>query len=154
METLGQLLAPADVALDIEALVPDAVLSAAAELIARNHGLAAAAVKAALAARESLGCTALGHGVALPHARMADLAEPAGAFIRTRDPLDFGAFDGKPVRCFLVLVVPAQAAEVHLKLLANAATLLNDPSFRAAIRGAGAKEDVARLFAEWKLPPD
>lgn len=154
METLGPLLTPADVALDVDALVPETVLSVGAEIIARNHGLATAAVKAALAAREGLGCTALGHGVALPHARMAVLAQPAAAFVRTRAPLDFGAFDGKPVSCFLVLVVPAEAAEVHLKLLANAATLLNDPSFRAAIRGAAAAPDIVRLFAEWPLAPD
>jgi PTS system nitrogen regulatory IIA component len=154
METLGELVTPADVALDVDAVVPDTVLSVAAEIIARNHGLPAAAVRTALAARERLGCTALGHGVALPHARMAALDRPAAAFVRTRSPLDFGAFDGKPVSCFLVLVVPAEAAEVHLKLLANAATLLNDPSFRAAIRGAGAATDITRLFAEWPLAPD
>jgi PTS system nitrogen regulatory IIA component len=154
VDTLGELLTPADVALDVDALVPDTVLTVAAELIARNHGLPSAEVKTALAAREGLGCTALGHGVALPHARMPGLLRPEAAFVRTRSPIDFGAFDGKPVSCYLVLVVPAQAAEVHLKLLANAATLLNDPSFRAAIRSASAPRDIARLFAEWPLAPD
>jgi len=154
MDTLDELVTPADVALDVDAIVPDTVLSVAAELIARNHGLPPAEVRAALAARERLGCTALGHGVALPHARMAGLERPAAAFVRTRSPLDFGAFDGKPVSCFLVLVVPAEAAEVHLKLLADAATLLNDPAFRASVRGAEAPDDVARLFAQWPLATD
>ena len=154
MDTLGELVTPADVALDVDAAVPATVLSVAAEIIARNHGLHAAGLRAALAARERLGCTALGHGVALPHARVAALERPAAAFVRTQSPLDFGAFDGKPVSCFLVLVVPAEASEVHLKLVANAATLLNDPSFRAAIRGAETATDIARLFAEWPLATD
>jgi PTS system nitrogen regulatory IIA component len=153
VDTLGELVTPADVALDVDAIIPDAVLAVAADIIAGNHGLPSGEVKAALAARERLGCTALGHGVALPHARMAALERPAAAFVRTRAPLDFGAFDGKPVSCFLVVVVPAEAAEAHLKLLAQAATLLGDPSFRAAIRGAGTAADVARLFSEWPLAP-
>ena len=154
METLGELLTPADVRSTSTRSSPTPCCRWRRGSSPATTDLPSADVKAALAARESLGCTALGHGVALPHARMAGLAQPAGAFIRTRSPLDFGAFDGKPVSCFLVLVVPAEAAEVHLKLLANAATLLNDPSFRAAIRSAAEAKDVARLFAEWRLAPD
>ena len=154
MNALGNVLGAADVALDVDAVDANGVLAVAADLLARNHGLSAPDVRTALAAREGLGCTALGHGVALPHARMAASPRRAAAFVRTREPIEFGTADGKPVSCFLALLVPAQAVEAHLKLLAEAAALLNDPSFRAALRSAGDPADVARLFAQWPIRDD
>ena len=151
MNALGAILAAADVALDVDVATRELLLEFAANLLARNHGLPVLAVTAALAARETLGCTALGHGVALPHARMPGLAGPAAAFVRTKDPIAFGVVDGRPVSIFVVLLVPAQAAEEHLKLLAEAATLLNDRSFRAAVRGAKNAGEIARLFAQWPI---
>ena len=151
MNALGEILRATDVALDVDADGRDALLAFAAELLGRNHGLSEPDVRSALAAREGLGCTSLGHGVALPHARMAGLAVPAAAFVRTKAPVAFGSADGKPVLCFLVLLVPAGASEAHLKLLAEAAALLNDPAFRAAVRGAEDPADVARLFAQWPI---
>ena len=102
--------------------------------------------------REGLGSTALGHGVALPHARIAGLPRSIAAFVRTKEPIAFAAADGKPVSNFLVLLVPAQAMDQHLKLIAEAAALFNDPSFRANLRNAVDPADVARLFAQ-AAPP-
>jgi len=154
VNALGEILGATDVALDVDAGSRDALLAFVSALLARNHGLSEPDVRLALVAREGLGCTSLGHGVALPHARMAGLAGPAAAFVRTKAPVEFGAADGKPVACFLALLVPAEAAEAHLKLLAEAATLLNDPTFRAAVRSADDPADVARLFARWPLRDD
>ncbi len=154
MNALGSILRVTDVALDVPADTRAGLIAFAANLLGHNHGLSAPDVSAALAAREGLGCTALGHGVALPHARMAGLAAPVAAFVRTREPIDFGAIDGRPIASFLVLLVPSQAAEEHLKLLAEAAALLNDRSFRAAVRGADDAAEVARLFAEWPIAGD
>jgi PTS system nitrogen regulatory IIA component len=154
VNALGGILGVADVALDVAADSRDALLAFAADLLSRNHGLPAPEVRAALAAREGLGCTALGHGFALPHARMPGLAKPAAAFVRTKSPIAFGATEARPVAGFLVLLVPAQAAEEHLNLLAEAAALLNDPSFRAAVRGADDAAEVAHLFAQWPIAND
>ena len=154
MNALGEILAAADVALDVDVDTRDGLVAFAAELVARNHALPAPEVKAALTARETLGCTALGHAVALPHARMPGLAGPVAAFVRTKEPIAFGAVDGRPVSLFLVLLVPAQAAEEHLKLLAEAAALLNDRSFRVAVRAANNAGEVSRLFAQWPIAED
>lgn len=151
MNALGEILTPADVALDVDVADPGGLLEFAAALIARRHGLSAPDVARELATREGLGSTALGHGVALPHARIVGLPRSVAALVRTRQPIGFAAADGKPVWSFLVLLVPAQAADQHLKLIAEAAGLFNDPSFRASLRNAVDPGEVARLFAQW--PP-
>jgi PTS system nitrogen regulatory IIA component len=148
MNGLGQILTAADVALDVDIADRDGLLDFAAALIARRHGLSAPEVARHLATREGLGSTALGHGVALPHARIVGLARSVAVLVRTKQPIAFGASDGRPVSSFLVLLVPAQAADQHLKLIAEAATLFNDPSFRANLRNAVDPADVARLFAQ------
>ncbi len=151
MNALGEILATADVALDADVSDRDGLLELAAMLIARRRGLSAREVGSELAARERLGSTALGRGVALPHARIVGLARPVAVFVRTRQPIAFAAADGKPVSSFLVLLVPAQATDTHLKLIAEAAALFSDPNFRAELNCAERPSDVARLFADWPL---
>jgi nitrogen PTS system EIIA component len=151
MNALGEILTAADVALDVDVADREQLLEFAAGLIARRHGLSAPDIARDLATREGLGCTALGHGVALPHARIVGLPRAVAAFVRTRQPIGFAATDGKPVSSFLALLVPAQAADQHLKLIAEAAGLFNAPSFRASLRNAVDPIEVARLFAQW--PP-
>jgi PTS system nitrogen regulatory IIA component len=148
---LGEILAAADVALDADVSDRDGLLEFAAMLIARRHGFSAREVASELEARERLGTTALGRGVALPHARVAGLVRPVAVFVRTRQPIAFAAADGKPVSKFLVLLVPAQAADTHLKLIAEAAGLFNDPKFRSELNCAKRPSDIARLFADWPL---
>ncbi len=151
MNMLGEILTAADVALDVDLAARDALLDFAAALVARRHGLVARDIEAQLATREHLGTTALGHGVALPHARIVGIPRAIAVFVRTRQPIGCAAADGKPVSNFLVLLVPAHAAAYHLKLIAEAAGLFNDASFRAALRGAQGSDEVARLFAQWPL---
>ena len=150
MNALGEILAGADVALDVDVANGGQLLDFAATRIARNHAIAASTVVRELTARENLGCTALGHGVALPHARVTDIAQPIAVFIRTRQPIPFSALDNKPVSLFLVLLVPVEAAERHLKLIAEAAGLFSDRAFRVALREATDADRVAQLFAQWK----
>jgi nitrogen PTS system EIIA component len=151
MNMLGEILTAADVALDVDLADRDALLEFAAALVARRHGFVARDIAAQLAAREGLGSTALGHGVALPHARIVGIPRAVAVFVRTRQPIACAAADGKAVSNFLVLLVPAQAAAYHLKLIAEAAGLFNDPSFRAALRNAQDPDEVARLFAQWPV---
>lgn len=148
MSALGEIITADDVALDADVADRDRLLDFAAAFVARRHGLPAQVIARDLATREGLGSTALGHGVALPHARIAGLPRSVAVLVRTKQPIAFGAPDGRPVGSFLVLLVPTQAADQHLKLIAEAATLFSDPSFRANLRNAVEPADVARLFAE------
>lgn len=90
----------------------------------------------ALAARERLGSTGLGHGVAIPHGRSAKVSEARAAFVRLAEPIDFGADDGRPVDLVAALLVPAHFTDQHLKLLAELAELFSDPSLTGALREA------------------
>lgn len=92
------------------------------------------AVLEALIAREHLGSTGLGQGVALPHGRVAAEIPPTAAFVRLDRPVDFGASDGKPVDLALALVVPVHFTDQHLALLAQVAELFSDPEVCAELR--------------------
>lgn len=111
-----------------------------ATLIARLAGLLAgsdgdaAVVHAALAAREQLGSTGLGHGVAIPHGRSASAGEARAAFVRLAHPIDFGADDGQPVDLVAALIVPDHFTDQHLKLLAELAELFSDARLTDELR--------------------
>ena len=117
----------------------------ASELLAAAHPeLDAGQLLDALIARERLGSTAVGEGVALPHCRFSTCTTPMAALLRLEDPIDFEASDRRLVDLVFVLVVPAEANDLHLQILGNAATALNDPGYRAALREAA---DDAALHA-------
>lgn len=106
----------------------------------------------ALMARERLGSTAVGEGVAIPHCRLEGCARPVAALVRLRAGLDFDAPDHRPVDLLFVLVVPAEENEAHLKLLAEAAGVLGNADTRRALREA---EDDVAIYDNAVLPrPD
>jgi PTS system nitrogen regulatory IIA component len=107
-------------------------------------GLAAPRVVEALMEREGLGPTGVGHGVALPHARLPQLTRVAGLFIRLERPLDFDAIDRQPVDLVFCLLAPASAGVEHLKALALVARTLRDPATCAKLR---ANVDPGVLYA-------
>lgn len=84
--------------------------------------------------RERLGSTGLGHGVALPHARIKEADEAIGAFVQVRHPLDFDAIDEQPVDLAFAMLVPEAATEVHLQLLGQLAGLFGNQEFRERLR--------------------
>ncbi len=101
-----------------------------AALLARGvPGVQAADILTSLAAREKLGSTGLGHGVAIPHGRMAGVNQSVGAFMRLKHPLDYDAHDGQPVDLVFGLLVPQGATETHLKHLAAIAEMFSDSTF-------------------------
>lgn len=112
--------------------------------IARDvHGIDYDAAFAALQERETLGTTGVGNGVALPHARLPDLDEVHGVFVRLEQPLDFDAMDRKPVDIVFALFAPEGAGVAHLKALALVSRTLRDPALCAKLR---ANADPAILF--------
>ncbi|MBS0325733.1 MAG: PTS sugar transporter subunit IIA [Proteobacteria bacterium] len=152
MNPLRDTLAAEDIELDAAFDSADAVLARLAAMLARRTGLPAGDVLRGLERREQLGSTALGHGVAIPHARIADCGTEAAALVRTATPVQFAAPDGRPVSLFLGLVVPAQAGEGHLRLLAAAAALLGDRAKRMALAGCASPAAVTGVLET--LPDD
>jgi len=86
--------------------------------------------------RESLGSTGTGGGVAIPHARIADLKKPFGTLVRLKHAIDFDAIDGKPVNIVFLLLLPAQSQGDHLNALASVARRLRDPESVRQLRCA------------------
>ena len=96
--------------------------------------------------REGLGSTGIGHGVAIPHGRSAELTRPAIAFARTEQEVDFDSIDGQPTRLFFLLVAPENAGNDHLHLLAKIARLMRDATVRERLLQLEQADDVFALF--------
>lgn len=123
-------LAPERVRIDFQARSVKEVLEEAGFLFAASTELSAARVAEGLMERERLASTALGQGMALPHARIKGLRKPLAAFIRLHSAIPFDAPDNLPVSDVFVLLVPEQATELHLQMLAEVAAKFGDPAFR------------------------
>jgi len=149
MDTLATVLTPACIRLDLRAASMRQVLDEAARLLAAQHGLRADEVAAALWEREQLASTALGQGVALPHARIKGLREPHAAYLRLAPPLAFDAPDDRPVSDVFVLLVPERANERHLQLLAAIAEMFAEPAFRDGLHRQGSAAGVYQSFVDW-----
>jgi PTS system nitrogen regulatory IIA component len=118
------------------------VLAALCRPLAARHGLDAGRLLQTLLDRERLGSTSVGEGVAIPHGRLPDLASLIAALGRSPG-VDFHAVDGKPVRLFLALFAPENAAGAHVKLLARVSRLFRSAAFREAILAA---PDAAAMY--------
>jgi PTS system nitrogen regulatory IIA component len=147
---LARLLAPEDILLDVQAMTRDGVFAEVGRLIGARHGLREQDILAGLVEREAHGSTALGQGVAIPHARVRGLTQPIAAFLRTRWAVPFDAPDAKPVSSLLVLLVPERATDVHLTLLAQAASMFCDKAFRDRLNASVVARDVVAAFAAWR----
>jgi nitrogen PTS system EIIA component len=144
---LAEWLQPQEVILDLPGRDRKDVLEAAALAIGRTHGLQSAPIFDALWRREQAGCTALGAGFAIPHARVIGIPGPLTVYLRTRAPVPFGAPDGKPVSDFLVILVPSDGShDDHLQLLALVARLFSDKRFRRQIHEASDAAVVSNAF--------
>jgi PTS system nitrogen regulatory IIA component len=149
MSAMGALLPDENILLDVDLVGRTGLFHAVGELFERRYALPADRVAASLDARERIGSTGLGQGVAIPHARIKGLERAIAAFVRTRVPIAFGAPDDKPVSDFLVLLVPAQATDLHLQILADVATRFDDRNFREQLRACTEAAAARALFADW-----
>jgi PTS system nitrogen regulatory IIA component len=123
-----------------------------ARFVGARHGLLAEEVLASLAGREKIGSTALGHGIAIPHARVQGLSQPVAAFVRLKISVPFDAPDGKPVGDMLVLLVPEDATDAHLQLLAEVAEMFCDRPFRERLRACGHAAEVHAALTRSQQP--
>ena len=99
-----------------------------------------------LTAREKLGSTGFGGGVAIPHAKLEGLAQVTGVFVRLAQAVDFQAVDDLPVDLVFMLLSPTDAGAVHLKALARVSRRLRDKAFLEKLRGAGSPDALYALF--------
>ncbi|MBN8282834.1 PTS IIA-like nitrogen regulatory protein PtsN [Zoogloea sp.] len=149
MNLIAKLLPPANVVVGLEASSKKRAFEQAGLLFENNHGIGRSTVFDSLFAREKLGSTGLGQGIAIPHGRIKGLKDALGAFIRLAEPVPFDAPDGRPVSLLFVLLVPEQANEHHLQLLSELAQMFSDRAFREQLLNAPDALAAHALFAYW-----
>jgi PTS system nitrogen regulatory IIA component len=124
------------------------LLTALGELANTTYDLDAPKVVEALLARESLGPTGVGRGVALPHARLDGLDRVVGLFVLLEKPVDFGAVDRQPVDIAFALFAPENAGVEHLKALALVSRTLRDASICAKLRANPSANTLFTILTE------
>ena len=102
----------------------------------------------ALIAREKLGSTGFGNGIAIPHCRLEGCDTPVSALLHLEKPIDFDAIDGAPVDLLFVLLVPQAATDAHLELLRQIASMLDRKEVRDKLRSAGSNEALYQVVLD------
>jgi len=148
MNLIAKLLPEAHVLLDLEAGSKKRAFEQAGIVFENTLGIARSTVFESLFARERLGSTGLGQGIAIPHGRIKGLKQASGALLRLQSPIPFDAPDGRPVNLLFVLLVPEQATEEHLQILSEIAERFSDPAFRDSLVFAPDAVTVCALFAK------
>ena len=120
----------------------------AAASISAEFDLDQESVYRSLLAREKLGSTAIGHGVAIPHSRMSGCTEPLGCLILLSEGVDFGAPDGADVEIAFILLVPEAATQDHLDLLASLANAFSNADIRDRLKKADSAGDARLVLLE------
>jgi len=144
---IKEFLSPDDVLLDVRATDKIALLHDLAKRAAATLGIDVAAVSAALIKREELGSTGMGAGVALPHARLAEISVPFGVLARLRKKIDFAAIDGAPVDLVFLLLLPSTPEGDQLNALAAVARKLRNAQVAAELRHARDAREMYGAFA-------
>ena len=150
MSLVSRLLPPADVLLDLQVSSKKRLFEQVGLLFENHHGIARSVVYDSLFARERLGSTGLGQGIAIPHGRIKGLKEAMGAVVRTRQPIPFDAPDGQNVQLIFVLLVPERATDLHLQILSELAQMFSDPDLRTQLLQAASAETLHALITGWQ----
>lgn len=150
MNLIAKLLPVQNVLLDLDVSSKKRVFEQTGLVFENNHDIARSLVFDSLFAREKLGSTGLGQGIAIPHGRIKALKEAVGALIRMREPIPFDAPDGQPVSLIFVLLVPERATDLHLQILSELAQMFSDKTFRDQLFAATSTEAMHRLIVEWQ----
>src|SRR5438105_15742627 len=150
MNHIAQLLPEANIVLDMEATSKKRLFEQIGQLFEDHAQIARNVVFESLFAREKLGSTGLGQGIAIPHGRIKGLKEAVGAVVRTRQPIPFDAPDAQNVSIIFVLLVPDRATDMHLQILSELAQMFSDKQFREQLLAAATATDLHRLITEWQ----
>ena len=150
MNRLSQILPPPQVLVRVEATSKKRAFEEAGLLFENLHGLNRALITDSLFARERLGSTGLGHGVAIPHGRIKGLKMPMAAIFQLQAPIGFDAPDELAVTLLVFLLVPEAATQKHLEILSEIAELLSDSSLREQLKTSTDAAALHRLVASWQ----
>ena len=150
MSLVAKLLPRSNVLPDLAASSKKRLFEQVGLLIENQHGIARGVVFESLFARERLGTTGLGQGVAIPHGRIKGLKDAVGAFVRLAQPIAFDAPDGKPVSLVFALLVPEHATERHLEILSELAQMFGDRALREAMLLAADAPALHQLITAWQ----
>ncbi len=150
MSLIAKLLPQGNVVTDLQVSSKKRLFEQAGLLFENRHGIAKSIVFDSLFARERLGSTGLGQGVAIPHGRIKGLKDSLCAFVRLAQPVPFDAPDGNPVSLVFVLLVPEQATEKHLQMLSELAQMFSDKALREAMGRAPDAPALHQLITAWR----
>lgn len=153
MNLVSSLLDLSHVALDVEATDKKGLFERAGAMLEGASGLSRGQVMDSLVARERLGSTGLGQGIAIPHGRVKGLRNAVGAFLRMREPIRFDAPDNQPVSLVFVLLVPERALDAHLQILSELAQMFSDRELRRQLAAAPNAVAAQRLITGWQAHP-
>lgn len=150
MNRLASILPVSQVLVRVDATSKKRAFEEIGLLFENLHGMNRSLVTDSLFARERLGSTGLGHGVAIPHGRIKGLKAPMAAVVQLAQPIVFDAPDQVPVKLMIFLLVPEVATQKHLETLSEIAEMLSDPDLRLKMAESSAAHDVHQLIAQWQ----
>lgn len=146
---ISDIITPDRIACSVEVTSKKAALEKLSELLASSHvTLTTTEIFEGLIAREKLGSTGIGHGVAIPHGRSAKLNACVGAFIQLRESIEFDAIDNEPVDLLFALLVPEESTEAHLQILSLLAERFASETFVNKLRTSGERQAVYKFLTE------
>ena len=149
MISIEQILTPGRSLVNVPGGSKKRVLEQIASLVARDlTGVDEQDIFESLIAREKLGSTGFGNGIAIPHCRLPGCTSPICAVLRLDTPVDFDAIDGATVDLLFVLLVPEEATDAHLELLRQIASMLNRSEVRERLRQAQSSEQLYQMVVE------
>jgi PTS system nitrogen regulatory IIA component len=149
MNHIAKLLPPTNILLELDVTSKKRLFEQVGLIFENNQGIARSTVFDSLFAREKLGSTGLGQGVAIPHGRVKGIKDAIGAFVRLINPVPFDAPDGKPVGMVFVLLVPEHATELHLQILSELAQLFSDTEMREQLNAGGDALALHQKITTW-----
>lgn len=150
MNLISKILPLENILLDAESSSKKRVFERVGLLFENSQKIARSQVFDSLFAREKLGSTGLGQGVAIPHGRIKNLREAVAAFVKTKNPIPFDAPDGAPVNLIFVLLVPERATDLHLQLLGELAQMFSDTAFRERLLASDDTAAIHQMFVSWQ----
>jgi len=150
MPHLANILPLNNVLLDLDVSSKSALFEQAASLLESHCGIARATVLESLLARESVGSTGLGRGVAVPHGRVKGLKGAMAAFIRLKEPISFDSPDGQPVKVAIIVLIPDNVTQQHLEILSEIAEMFSNEAFRTMLAAESAADIVHAKILAWK----